>query len=61
MHSLESMWLNLMSKDSYSPVRLVCPANLVPVEMRQTGMRGALNGTREEAHAGADREPAAAD
>ena|ERR1700722_16631720 len=29
--------------------KLECPANLVPVGMRQTGTRGAWNGTREEA------------
>jgi peptidoglycan/LPS O-acetylase OafA/YrhL len=40
---------------------LVCPANLVPESMRQTGMRGAWNGKRKEAYAGADCEPAAAD
>jgi hypothetical protein len=28
--------------------------------MRQTGTRGAIDGTREEAYSGADREPAAA-
>jgi hypothetical protein len=39
---------------------LECPANFVPVGMRQTGMRGAWNGTRKEAYAGADREPASA-
>ena len=39
---------------------LECPANFVPVEMRQTGMRGAWNGTRKEAYTGADREAAAA-
>jgi hypothetical protein len=37
-----------------------CPASFVPVEMRQTGTRGAIYGTREEAHSGADCEPAAA-
>jgi hypothetical protein len=40
---------------------LVCPANSVPAVMRQTGMEGAWNGTREEAYTGADREPASAD
>jgi ABC-type glutathione transport system ATPase component len=34
------------------------PANFVPVELRETGMRGALNGTREEEYARADCEPA---
>ena len=29
--------------------RLECPANFVPVDLRQTGVRGAWNGTREEA------------
>ena len=29
-------------------LRVECPAILVPVEMRQTGMRGAWHGTREE-------------
>jgi hypothetical protein len=29
---------------------LQCPANFVPGGMRHTGMRGALNGAREEAH-----------
>jgi hypothetical protein len=37
-----------------------CPASFVPVEVRQTGMRGAIYGTREEAYSRADREPAAA-
>jgi hypothetical protein len=37
-----------------------CPALFVPVKMRQTGTRGALYGTREEAYSRADREPAAA-
>jgi hypothetical protein len=37
---------------------LECPANFVPVEMRQAGMRGAWNGTREEAYTGADRNAA---
>ena len=36
-----------------------CPATFVPVEMRQTGMRGTDYGTRKEAYGGADREPAA--
>jgi hypothetical protein len=40
--------------------KVECPANFVPVGMRQTGMRGAWNGTRKEAYAGADREPASA-
>jgi IS5 family transposase len=40
---------------------LECPAPLVPESMRQTGMRGALNGTRKEAYTGADCELAAAD
>lgn len=39
---------------------LECPALFVPVKMRQTGTRGALYGTREEAYSRADREPAAA-
>jgi len=30
-------------------VVLECPANSVPVEVRQTGMEGALNGTRKAA------------
>jgi K+-sensing histidine kinase KdpD len=40
---------------------LECPANFVPVTMRQTGMRGAWNGARETAYTGADREPSSAD
>ena len=36
------------------------PGIFVPVAMRETGMKGAWNGTREEAYAGADRELAAA-
>jgi hypothetical protein len=44
------------NKDTY----LECPATFVPAAMRETGMRGALNGTREEEYAGADCEPAAA-
>jgi hypothetical protein len=31
--------------------RLECPASFVPVDLRETGMRGALNGTRKEAYA----------
>jgi hypothetical protein len=41
-------------------LRLECPVLFVPVKMRQTGTRGAIYGTREEAHSGADCEPAAA-
>ena len=41
--------------------RLVCPANSVPGELRQTGMEGARNGEGEEAHTGADCEYSAAD
>jgi putative transposase len=33
-----------------------CPAIFVPVEMRQTGTRGAGNEKRDEAYGGADRE-----
>ena len=40
--------------------KVECPANSVPAEMRQTGMEGACNDTRQEANAGADRERAAA-
>jgi uncharacterized RDD family membrane protein YckC len=39
--------------------KLECPATFVPVEMRQTGMRGTDYGTRKEAYGGADRESAA--
>jgi hypothetical protein len=35
------------------------PGLFVPVEMRQTGMRGTGYGTREEAYGGADHESAA--
>jgi hypothetical protein len=38
-----------------------CPANLVPVEVRQTGMRGAWYVTRKEVCGGTDREFVAAD
>ena len=38
--------------------RVECPAPFVPVEMRETGTRGALDGTRKEAHGRADCEPA---
>ena len=37
---------------------LECPASFVPVDVRETGMRGALHGTRKEAYARTDREPA---
>ncbi len=37
-----------------------CPATFVPVSMRQTGMRGVWNGTRKEAHTGANRNAASA-
>jgi hypothetical protein len=33
------------------PKALECPVNLVPADVRQTGMRGTLHGTREEAYA----------
>jgi DNA-binding MltR family transcriptional regulator len=33
-----------------SVAALECPANFVPESMRQTGMRGAWDGTREEAY-----------
>jgi hypothetical protein len=35
------------------PLRVAFPANLVPVAMRETGMRGARYGTRKEAYAAA--------
>jgi hypothetical protein len=38
-------------------ILMVCPALFVPVDVRETGMRGALNGTREEAYARTDSEP----
>jgi hypothetical protein len=44
----------------YALAPLECPALFVPVAMRETGMRGALNGARKEAYAGADCESAAA-
>jgi hypothetical protein len=40
--------------------RVECLALFVPVDVRETGMRGALNGTRKEAYAGADSEPSSA-
>jgi hypothetical protein len=40
---------------------LECPVPFVPESMRQTGMRGAIYGEREEAYGGADREFATAD
>lgn len=41
-------------------LQLECPALFVPVEVRETGMRGALNGARKEKYTGADCELAAA-
>ena len=38
---------------------LACPAKSVPVELRQTGMEGALNGQCKKAHSGADCEHSA--
>ena len=35
-----------------------CPALFVPVDVRETGMKGAWNGTRKEAYARTDSEPA---
>jgi superfamily II DNA or RNA helicase len=52
-----------MEGDKEQTVRLFeleCPASFVPVEMRQTGTRGAGYGAREEAYGRADREPVAA-
>jgi hypothetical protein len=43
----------------HSESEVACPATFVPVEMRQTGIRGAVYGTREEGYGGADRESAA--
>lgn len=40
---------------------LECPAPFVPVAVRETGMKGAWNGTRQEADAGADCRIVAAD
>src|SRR5271170_6564415 len=40
---------------------VVCPAQIVPVGMRQTGTRGAGDGTRKEAQSGAGSEHVAAD
>jgi hypothetical protein len=37
---------------------LECPALFVPVEVRETGMKGAFDGTREKEYAGADCESA---
>jgi hypothetical protein len=50
----DTAWLNVRDGGG-----LECPATFVPVEMRQTGMRGTGYGTREEAYGGADRESAA--
>jgi hypothetical protein len=33
-------------------ILLECPPLFVPVDVRELGLRGALNGTREEAFAG---------
>ena len=41
-------------------LKVECPALFVPVKMRQTGTRGAIDGTWEEAYSRADREPVAA-
>jgi hypothetical protein len=38
-----------------------CPAQFVPVEMRQTGTSGAEDGTRKEAQSGPGSEHSAAD
>ncbi len=35
----------------YAHPKVECPAISVPVKLRQTGMEGALNGARKEAHA----------
>jgi hypothetical protein len=51
----------VMSRRDKHGAKVECPANFVPASVRQTGMRGAWNGEREEAHCRADREPAAAD
>jgi hypothetical protein len=49
----------------YGPNSLVheleCPANFVPVDVRQTGMGGAWYVTRKEVCSGTDREFVAAD
>ena len=50
-----------LSKDKNGKEQLECPAILVPVEMRQTGMRGAWHGTRKETYGGTDCKFAAAD
>jgi hypothetical protein len=50
------------STDFNKLLKLICgmPGLFLPVEVRQTGMREAIYGAREEAYSRADREPAAA-
>jgi hypothetical protein len=47
-------------EEDISMGKVECPANSVPAEMRQTGMEGAWNATRQEANTGTDLECTAA-
>jgi hypothetical protein len=59
-HSLRGVLRERIVRKLEKTVALMeCPATFVPVEMRQTGMRGTDYGTRKEAYGGADRESAA--
>ena len=51
----------LVAVEKVSVDGVVYPANSVPVVVRQTGMEGAKNSPREEAHTRADCERSAAD
>jgi hypothetical protein len=61
----ESGWMRPFDLAEYEASRNAeseWPArSFVPAEMKHPGMRGALNGESEEAHAGADRELTAAE
>jgi hypothetical protein len=65
MHKLEEIVQRLPDQLTQfglrMPLRSVeCPAPFVPVDVRETGMKGVLNGSCKEAYAGAGSEHSSA-
>jgi RNA-directed DNA polymerase len=56
LHYAFDLWADQWRKHH---AKVECPCSFVPVELRQTGMRGTGYDTREEAYGRADRESAA--
>jgi adenine-specific DNA-methyltransferase len=53
-----NLWFPFYISPTLKDKMVECPVPFVPVEMRETGMRGAINGAEKEVYARADREPA---